>query len=147
MKSFEAKEFLENFEVSTGGDSIMDLLNDLRNAIDNKGKEQIIKDMVRIWQLVLDNVRAELQKGGMNLDDMEDVPKRIINKKINKKMKKLLSFSTIRASLIVGGILLTVLTGDGSWENAGPLVYIGMGTFVVGLALPWLVGLYEKIKK
>jgi hypothetical protein len=62
-------------------------------------------------------------------------------------MKKLLSFSTIRASLIVGGILLTVLTGDGSWENAGPLVYIGMGTFVVGLALPWLVGLYEKIKK
>jgi hypothetical protein len=75
MKSFEAKEFLENFEVSTGGDSIMDLLNDLRNAIDNKGKEQIIKDMVRIWQLVLDNVRAELQRGGMDLDNMEDVPK------------------------------------------------------------------------
>lgn len=62
-------------------------------------------------------------------------------------MKKLLSFDTIRVSLVLGGMGLAVLTGDGTWKNAGPLVYTGMGVFFIGLTLPWLVGLYQKFKK
>lgn len=81
MKNFNAVKFLENFntDVETG-DSLMDLMINLKT--NTYSKEKVLKDLIRIWQLILNDVRDFYKEKGIDYN-MEDVPEKAMKNPYN----------------------------------------------------------------